>query len=72
MFNVLLQIVWVVANVVSSDDIEVYCISVAEAFLYHPSDVPVWQCEFRVDCPGTHATLEVALSSETILNDGGS
>lgn len=45
------QVHWAIANVVSitpNDDNTFYCFSEAEAAIYHPSDVPVWQCESAV------------------------
>lgn len=49
------QINWGLVNLApanSSEDAIIYCYSEVEAELYHPSEVPKWICESRVNSPG--------------------
>lgn len=45
------QVVWALVNAVSTspDDFnQIYCLSVVHAASFHPSEVPYWNCEFRL------------------------
>ena len=48
------QIAWALANVAFTDESEesdLYCLSVVQAALYHPSEVPEWTCESGAKSP---------------------